>query len=880
MREIIDRWLMLRPGEGRKTAYFLLLNVILGIGMAIGRASSEALFFSRVGVDALPLLYILLSIALLVASLIYAAFVDRWSAERLMRGFAITLLVLLFANGALIQFFEGTAAYYGYFLLYELVSEILIIHMAHYLGQNLDLGQGKRLMPTILAGTQIGMVVGGVIVATLSGLLAAVGFVYLWAGAILVALLLLQWWHRRMGHSPYFYPKPQQRATLRRTAQEIGQGARAIWTIPLARASAVSMFLLVIAFYLLNYAVNKVYVGIFSDEQQLVAFFGWLNAGLSLAAIVTQMLLSNRVIEWLGIKQVSLLYPIGNVVSFIALLLSFSLLPALLGSITRGVLMPAFFSPTNNLIHSIMSRRMQGRVRAALLGLVMPVALVLCGVVLDQLVKGYPFELILWLGAAVSLLYVGSNLWRNRSYHQELVASLKDGIFLRNIERQGGRPDHDIMTLMANNIDQADADSVAFFVEMMASHEPCRAARKIADLIPYAADPLRDRLLNVAIDNQLKIDSSLLADLYNRGDEHLQATVMRLLSVSGDELADKLARTNLTHHNPRIRVESMRHQLRSPGNEAQVVPLWQEMFDEERSEHALAMLAEQLVRLSQPEHLVTAYQQLFVKMLSSADERTVATALAALGRWPFPISVTLAQLLERQLHGKITRLRQKGYRCLGLLPEERAVNAAWQGMEENHHAIRQASLAYLQAHGSLTPDSVVLRLGQGTGGHPRQVNALLEYVEDKVMPRAAYETISEGLLTTAQHFAAAGAWIAAREERANARGEVLLYTLQERFHQMLDAAIAALQGCENREELRIVRAVLASGDNGSRARAGEVIYHIRNRDLARRLMEAIDRASNFHHCMQGYRPLFASSEEALEWCYGRNDRWLSELVAG
>lgn len=881
MREVLGRWLLLRPGEGRRTAYFLLLNVLLGIGMAIGRASSEALFFNRVGVDQLPRFYILLSVVLLLASVIYAAFVDRMSAERLMRGFSITLLLLLISTGGLIQLFDGSPTYYGYFLLYELVSEILIIHMAHYLAQNLDLGQGKRLMPTILAGNQIGIIAGSLVVAAFSPVLPTVAFVYLWSGAVVLGLTLLHGWHRRMGRSPYFYPKPQRQASLKRTLQEIGQGTRALWTIPLARAGAVSLFLLVIAFYLLNFAVNKVYVDLYPDEQSLVAFFGWLNAGLSLTAIITQLVFSNRVIHWLGIKRVSLLYPIGNLVSFFALLVSFSLLPALLGSITRGVLMPAFHSPSSNLIYSIISRRMLGRVQAAMLGLVMPLALILCGVVLDWLIKHYPFEVVLWLGVAASLLYLGSTLWRSRCYHHELVSSLKDKIFLRKIGDQGARPDHDIMALMMGRISKED-DSALFFAGMMARYEPVAVAKKIDEIIPHTTIPQRDRLLTLAIEHRLKLNSALLDEMLNSGDEHLQATILRLLSVNGDEQADSLARATLNHQNPRLQAEAIRHLIAQPRYAASVVTVWQMMFNMNKREHdlALATLADQVAQLSPLAQMVEAYQQLFAKMLQTDDERSLTIALEALDQWPFPLAGEHLPSLERYLHSEDTALRQRAYKCLPLLPHEQAVTAAWRGLEDSQLPIRRSSLAFLEQHSGLSPEEVVQHLSGEGIGHPRQVMSLLNYVEGKAMPRHAYEAISEGLLTTAERFAAAAAWVSDHETTTSSRREILLHTLQERYNQMLDAALAALQGSENREELRIVRAILASGDTSSRARAGEVIGHIQNRELGRRLMGLIEQTGNFNDCMQRYRSLFSSHDEAKQWCHARNDRWLTELVTG
>ncbi len=36
-------WLLVRPGEGRLVAYLALVYLVLGLGMALGHSSSEAL---------------------------------------------------------------------------------------------------------------------------------------------------------------------------------------------------------------------------------------------------------------------------------------------------------------------------------------------------------------------------------------------------------------------------------------------------------------------------------------------------------------------------------------------------------------------------------------------------------------------------------------------------------------------------------------------------------------------------------------------------------------------------------------------------------------------------------------------------------------------
>lgn len=75
LRQRLFRLLMLHQGEGQIALFLSTIAALAGFGLSIGRASSDALFFTQYGVDHLPQMFVLIALVLIPFSLAYAAFV-------------------------------------------------------------------------------------------------------------------------------------------------------------------------------------------------------------------------------------------------------------------------------------------------------------------------------------------------------------------------------------------------------------------------------------------------------------------------------------------------------------------------------------------------------------------------------------------------------------------------------------------------------------------------------------------------------------------------------------------------------------------------------------------------------------------------------------
>jgi hypothetical protein len=64
-------------------------------------------------------------------------------------------------------------------MLYEIFSELLVIHVSLYLSQNLDFQESKRLTSVIMAGSQVGIVFGGFLLVGLVSFLNIQHFLFI-----------------------------------------------------------------------------------------------------------------------------------------------------------------------------------------------------------------------------------------------------------------------------------------------------------------------------------------------------------------------------------------------------------------------------------------------------------------------------------------------------------------------------------------------------------------------------------------------------------------------------------------------------------------------------------------------------------------------------
>ena len=166
LKEVINNLLLIKEGEAAPLIHFWFIFMLtLGIGLAIGRASADALFLSRYGVEYLPVIYIALAPLLALVSIFYATLVDHLPSEKFFRLILIGLFISVLISWIMMSQTDVTFIYPVYFIIHKIASELLLVHGTLYLAHNFNTLQAKRLFPLIFTGEQLGCIVGGLFVS-------------------------------------------------------------------------------------------------------------------------------------------------------------------------------------------------------------------------------------------------------------------------------------------------------------------------------------------------------------------------------------------------------------------------------------------------------------------------------------------------------------------------------------------------------------------------------------------------------------------------------------------------------------------------------------------------------------------------------------------
>jgi hypothetical protein len=873
----LARWLLIREQERPAVFYFLLLALLLGMGLALGRGSADALFFKRYGIEHLPTIYALLGLALAATSITYAAFADRLASERL-------AVVLLGALGALLALCwwlmtrtESGVSYPLFYLVYQLASEVLVMHTALYMSQNFDTQQGKRLFPIVFGALEAGRIVGGAILAVAAKPVGMANLLLVWLALTGASMVLIVRHHRRIGASPFYRPPPRRRSPFRRAFEQIAQGMRFAHSSELVRAQAGALFFLVVSFYVLSYSIGRIVTAHFETEEELGAFLGGLSALTALSALLIQVLVTGRLLERFGLKTVNLIFPVTHLLSHALLLVQFALPAAVVASFNRDSLMPALRNPSRNLLLNVLPDYMQGRVRALLLGLVLPVALVICGMGLHWLQRAPTptAYLLVGLGAAAALFHY--SVRSNRAYLGAILSTLRERLFLPGqqldaVLQGAGEELHDELR---RGLASTDEEVCLAHARLLARRFPHEAAGLIAERLAHTTPPLRDRLLNLLDPRALPAVSDRLWPSLAGADQHYRATLYERLLAAGDPHARAEIDNLLADAHPRLRAAGLYGVLvcESPTRAGAALATLQAMLT---SDDLPAVLAALHVLQARP---AVECRDGLEATLNHADVRVQASALNVLMRWPVAVSASWAAAIERMLDSPDPDLRVAALGASRLLTPERLGERLYAAFGDPHSDVQAAALRAWRTslRAQLVSERTLIDRLIAHRGAPRQQAVALRLLLDQGIAVSDFEAIAHALLDDLQQL------VGMRERLSHESAgrplpaiDLFGIVLAERCQQTAELVMLALEGIEDRATVGTIRLGLASRDRRQRANALEALGELRNRAVAARLGGLLE------------APMSARAKSApaaddtlaalLERCAARTDAWLADCA--
>ncbi len=876
MIETLSRWLNIREHERQSVIYFSLLALLTGVGFALGSVSADTLFFKRYGTDYLPVMYVVLGGALVFVSLFYAAYADRLASERLAVIVMSMVSVLLVVCWWLIADGDTPEAYPVYFLLYKLSSELLEVHLALYLSQNFDSQQSKRIFPVLFGAMESGRVFGSALLAAIAKPIGIGNVPLLWFFIIAASLVLVVRHHRHVGVSPFFRPPPHRHAPIRTAIEQIVQGAHFARGSDMVRAQAGALFFLVICFYVLSYAISRIVTSHFASEEDLGMFIGVLTAATAAMSLLVQFLITGRLLERFGLRSVNLVFPVANVLSHLVLYFSYALPSAVIASFTRDTIMPCFRNPTRDLLLNVLPDYMQGRVRALLIGLVFPAALLVCGIGLYWLQHTPPIETYLLVGFIASAALFYFSIRSNRAYLGSILTTLRERLFLpgRQLDAVLQGAGSELTEEMQRGLNDSDDDVCLAYAKLFVQRDPVSAPEMIAKRMVVTGPPLRDRLLGLIETAAIPSIAAMLWESMANADAHYRASLYRRLIDARDERALNEIPVLIADAHPRMRAVGLYGALSTESDarkgEAQA-RLRLMLRSKTDSEIFSALDVLRTIRDGSCRDCIES-------ILSHPNPRVVAAALAMISGWPVADFIWHAAV-ERLLDHADPEVHRAALGAISFLPATKIEARLYAEFEGGREDVQRAAVSAWKSaldQARVSNQALIDRLIRHQGS-PRQRGVALQILLQHGLPIHDLDTILNSLLDDFDYMIdLRGRVRGAPAESRTVALELLQIVLDERCHQVAELILAALEGTEDRGAVGIIRLGILSQDRRLRANTLDALNELHRRNVAARLLSYLQTPATVPGGTAGQTVNL--DRGAILECVARADTWLSNCA--
>lgn len=861
---------MIRPGEGKTLAYLFLLALAAGLGMAFGRGSSDALFFKRFGVEYLPHMFFLTSVLLVLFSTIYVEFADRVRPAIMFQIMSLAMVLFLTVNWAFMAHGSGATAFAIYFLGVSVASEMLMVHFNLYLSQFLDINQAKRLTPVIDAGARLGRVMGGLLLVLVAQSWPTEMSALLWAGVIVCGMALVGIRHHGEPRRPKL-PIMRKRKPL----ADVREGLRFARGSPLLQLTGAGVFLLIILSSVQDYVASTIIANHYANDQELAAFFGWFFAFTNSAVLLLQIALTSRLVRRFGVKAVNLIFPCSTALSFGLLAISASFVPALLARFNYMGMMPAFRTPVFNLFYTAIPKYMQGRARAMIIGLILPLGLGSAGLMLLWVPKDMVGQPLAFAGLLLALLYIYVKVRKNRVYSETLLALIQRQVFSdkkQSIEGIG-RFSEEVAQRVANLLQGADnIEAARAYANLLIEHAPETAAALLQAELHRLPPPIVEYLLQALAASNLPAWQETVRHALRHENARVRITAATLLEAQGAEtLLPPMLENWLQEDNPRLQAQAARIMLKHP-----------DLLPPQAAETALVCLLE-----GGPEAQICALNA--VAELGDPERRKQARGL---------------------LDTPVTRVRAAAVRCCAVLSDDEAerIDILCNATQDANAAVRVAAAQSLgrigapEARLSLLQDLLrdqefaVRRAAQlaAAACMPQTTaayaSALTTYYEQfplqlllsRHLAQSALEGKESLLQGVAQtHLSAAyDKKVLAQqfEKSAASDRQFLALVLEEDVQQHIDLVLEILSLQDASGVMASMQAALKSGSRALQAQVLESLRNAAETPLLRDLCDFLDAEFDCTPLPQHGAGMPTAEREALQWCANHGSAWLRQCA--
>lgn len=297
-KEFFLRMFDIREGEFRRV-WLMLLNIFLLLQcLWIIKPVVNAQFLSRVGVENLPLVFLLVALSALIVSTFYSRLLHRIPLNKIMtRTYAISIVFLLsFAVLSHLNLFRDWMSYVFYIgvALFGLITTSQFWLLGNLIFSSLE---AKRLFGLIGAGAIAGGISGGYLTSVFASIMASENLLFVAAGLLMISMALTRkiWMNfvSPLHHSVQITQTP----ALHDYPRRLIRNSKHLTYL------ALIMGISVVVAKLIEFQFSAIASQRIQDPDKLSVFFGFWFSTSNAVSLAIQLLVTQRLVRFLGVGR-------------------------------------------------------------------------------------------------------------------------------------------------------------------------------------------------------------------------------------------------------------------------------------------------------------------------------------------------------------------------------------------------------------------------------------------------------------------------------------------------------------------------------------------------------------------------------------------------
>jgi len=353
----INKLLNISSDQWPRISISWLIFFFIKVSYIVGWTIIISIFVSHYGILTLPILLVINSSLIILGSRIFSKLIHHFKKENLIISTTLLCGFLLILS----TFFAEKS--WEIFFTIVLVAEAILLSQLRIINSIFTEElftplESEQTFPIIESSETVGGIVGGLLIISLINVISVPQFIYIWTLVIILCIptvLIFKKYHEDIPDFEIANKRREKNEIQKTTyAKKFRKAISNIKKIPFLQTILIIVLLEGIFFNILEFqytqAVDSSVVtgSEVSHSAGLAKSLGLLHIVFSIGALATQLFITSRIIQMIGISKSILLNPLVNMLSLIGLTFRFGLTTAVITrtnfEITHNVYLNAYHS--------------------------------------------------------------------------------------------------------------------------------------------------------------------------------------------------------------------------------------------------------------------------------------------------------------------------------------------------------------------------------------------------------------------------------------------------------------------------------------------------------------------------------------------------------